>query len=513
MLRHWMQLEAADALNGLLVDFSPHEASTPGAPQCDLCLGAAPGSEVATMAEVTVLGAGVCGLAAGMLLARDGHQVMLLERDEAPIPESVDQAWDEWSRTGVKQFRQPHFLAAAGTGVLREELPDVLDGLVAAGALRMDALSFMPPNPDGSARQQDERFVTYTARRPVIERAFAQAAETQRGVEVRRGVTVSELVVQRRNGTAHVAGVRVSSGEELRADLVVDATGRGSQLPRWLAAAGVAPMREESEDSGFIYYGRFFRSSDGSTPQPIGPLVCPLGTFSILTLPGDNGTWSVGIVISSGDRPLKRMREPDAWTAVLKACPLQAHWLEGEPISGVESMGGILDRYRRPLGDGKPLFTGLALLGDAWACTNPSLGRGIALGLMHVKHLRDTVGSHLDDPLEFARAWDAVTEEKLAPWYRETVAEDRNRLHEIDALRKGRTPEQENELRSGLLTAMVYDPELFKAFLESRCCLTTLSEVFARDGVPDRIRALASEYESVPFPGPSREDLLALVAG
>jgi 2-polyprenyl-6-methoxyphenol hydroxylase-like FAD-dependent oxidoreductase len=464
------------------------------------------------MAKVAVLGAGVCGLAAGMLLARDGHEVTVLERDDASIPESVDQAWDGWSREGVIQFRQAHFLAAAGSGVLKEELPDVLDGLIAAGATRFDALDFMPPNPDGSAGAQDDRFLTYTARRPVIERVFAQAAEEQPGVEVRRGATVSELVTHKRDGTPHVTGVRMGSGGELYADLVVDATGRGSQLPRWLAAAGIAPMREESEDSGFLYYSRFFRSADGSTPQLMAPLLCPLGTFSVLTLPSDNATWSVTVYISSGDRPLKRMREADAWTAVIKACPLHAHWLEGEPISGMESMGGIVDRYRRPLGDGKPLFTGLALLSDAWACTNPSLGRGISLGLMHAKHLRDTVGSHLDNPLEFAQAWDAVTEERLTPWYRDTVEEDRNRLHEIDALRDGRAPEQTSELRSGLLTAMVYDPELLRAFLESRCCLTTLNEVFARDGVADRIMALAAEHESVPFAGPSREDLLALLA-
>jgi 2-polyprenyl-6-methoxyphenol hydroxylase-like FAD-dependent oxidoreductase len=492
--------------------FSPREAPHLGTPFFDVRLRVARAGKIATMAKVTVLGAGVCGLAAGMLLARDGHEVTLLERDEAPIPESNDQAWEGWSRDGVTQFRQAHFLAPAGSGVLREELPDVLEDLVAAGALRFDALSFMPPYPDGSPAAQDERFVTYTARRPVIERVFAQAAVEQPGVEVRRGVSVSELLMHERDGTPHVTGVRLGSGEELHADLVVDATGRGSQLPRWLAAAGVAPMHEESEDCGFIYYGRFFRSADGSTPQPTAPLVCPLGTFSVLTLPSDNGTWAVAVYISSGDRPLKRMREADAWRAVVEACPLHAHWLEGEPISGMMAMGGVLDRYRRPIADGKPPFTGLALLADAWACTNPSLGRGISLGLMHAKHLRDTVDTHLDDPLEFALAWDAVTEEKVTPWYRDTVEEDRDRLREMEALRDGRVPEQVSELRSGLLTAMIHDPALFKAFLESRCCLTPLNQLFARDGVADHIRDLAAQHERIPFPGPSREDLLAMLA-
>jgi hypothetical protein len=209
------------------------------------------------------------------------------------------------------------------------------------------------------------------------------------------------------------------------------------------------------------------------------------------------------------------MRDPVLWTAVIEACPLHAHWLQGEPIGDLEAMGGMIDRYRRPIADGRPLLTGVALLGDAWACTNPSLGRGISLGLLHTKCLREVVRSHLDDPLEFAEAWDAVTEAKLTPWYRETVAEDRDRLHEIDALRNGLAPAPPSErlavLRGALTTAALHDPELFRGFLASRGVLTTLSDTFARDGVAERILELAGEHEPIALPGPSREDLLTLL--
>ena len=180
---------------------------------------------------------------------------------------------------------------------------------------------------------------------------------------MRRGSVATELVLKSNNGTPHVTGVRVSSGEVVGADLVVDAMGRGSALPRWLDAAGVGPLHEESEDCGFIYYTRYFRSGDGTTPQPMAPVLSPIGSFSIITLPADNGTWSVTAYVSSGDRPLKRMRELDSWTSVIEACPLHAHWLEGEPMGGIEAIGGIVDRHRRPLADGEPLLTGIALLG------------------------------------------------------------------------------------------------------------------------------------------------------
>jgi 2-polyprenyl-6-methoxyphenol hydroxylase-like FAD-dependent oxidoreductase len=462
------------------------------------------------------LGGGVCGLASGLMLARDGHEVTVLERDPAPVPESVDEAWEGWSRDGVSQFRMAHFLQPAGRIVLERELPDVFDGLVSAGAMRLDLIGLMPPTvTDRDPRAGDERFVTYTARRPVFEQVLGKAAEDERSLEVRRGVTVKQPIMQLGDGTPHITGVRLDSGETLNADLVVDATGRGSQLPRWCLEANIDPPHEESEDSGFIYYGRYFRSADGTTPQPYGPLLSPIGSFSILTIPSDNGTWSVTVYISSGDQSLKRLRDPDAWSAVVKACPAHAHWLDGEPISDMMAMGGMIDRYRRPLRDGQPLLTGIALLGDACACTNPSLGRGMSLGLLHAQCLREVVSSHLRDPFEFAQAWDAATEARLTPWYRETVAEDRTRLGEIEALREGLEPPKPSDpsqaLRGALLTAMLHNPDLFRSFLESRCCLTPLSETFTQDGVPERIRELAGRHERLQMPGPDREDLLRLL--
>ncbi len=75
------------------------------------------------MARIIVMGGGVCGLAGGMLLARDGHEVTVLERDAAPVPGSVEEAWERWSRDGVTQFRLAHFLQPAGRVVLEEDAP------------------------------------------------------------------------------------------------------------------------------------------------------------------------------------------------------------------------------------------------------------------------------------------------------------------------------------------------------------------------------------------------------
>ncbi|MBV8710741.1 MAG: FAD-binding protein, partial [Solirubrobacterales bacterium] len=213
------------------------------------------------MARIIVLGAGVCGLAAGILLRRDGHEVIVLERDADGVPASIDEAWERWARDGVAQFRQPHYLHSRVRIVLEETLPDVATALAAAGATRFNPVQLMPPFiADRLPRDGDERFETITARRPVLEQVLVQVARAEPGLELRNDVVVRELLATDYEGIPHVHGIRTEAGDELRADLVVDATGRRSVLPRWLEAAGAAPVYEEIEDSGFIYYTRFFRS-------------------------------------------------------------------------------------------------------------------------------------------------------------------------------------------------------------------------------------------------------------
>ncbi len=145
--------------------------------------------------------------------------------------------------------------------MLDAELPDVLEALEDAGALRFDPIAAaMPPTiADRAPRPGDERFVTWTGRRSTIEQVVARAAEAEPGVEIRRGVIATALETRRIDGRVHVTAVRTDDGERLAADLVVDAMGRGSTLPKLLAAAGGDPVHEESEDSGFLYYTRFFR--------------------------------------------------------------------------------------------------------------------------------------------------------------------------------------------------------------------------------------------------------------
>jgi 2-polyprenyl-6-methoxyphenol hydroxylase-like FAD-dependent oxidoreductase len=371
----------------------------------------------------------------------------------------------------------------------------------------------------GGWQDGDERFEWLTGRRVLVEAVLAAAAEAAPGIEVRRGVAVAGLTsgASAQAGVPHVTGVRTRDGQDIPADLVVDMSGRRSALPGWLQDIGARPPGEELEDSGLVYFGRHFRSADGSVPPLLGAPQIHWGTISSLTLPADNGTWSVVVVTATKDTALRSLREADRWEAAVRGLPLVAHWLDGTPIDdGVQVMARLEDRYRCFAVDGKPVATGVVAVADSWACTNPTNGRGASIGMLHALTLRDqlrTVG--LDDPAAFARAFHATTTETVEPWYRATLTSDRHRLGEIEAGIRGvayDSPDPAYQLEKALDLAVQQDPECLRASLDTRLALRTPEEVFARPGLRDKTLGLGSHWrDEQPF-GPTREQLLSLVS-
>jgi flavin-dependent dehydrogenase len=318
-------------------------------------------------------------------------------------------------------------------------------------------------------------------------------------------------------GVPHVTGVRTEAGEEIAADLVVDTTGRRSPLPDWLEGAGARRPLEEREDSGFVYYGRHFRSPDGSLPPILGPLLQNYGSVAVLSLPADNGTWGLALVASAADPALRAATDVDVWTAVVRSMPLVAHWLDGEPLEDrVAVMAKIEDRHRRFVIDGQPVATGVVSVAESWACTNPSLGRGITMATMHALALRDLLRvAPDDDPQQFARAFHDATMDSVEPWYRATVSFDRHRLADIDAQVNGESyvpDDPDYEVGQALAFAAGQDPDCLRAYLSIVGMVQTPAEALARPGVFDTVIELGERWREQPALGPNRNELLAVVS-
>ncbi|MEV6303467.1 FAD-dependent monooxygenase [Actinoplanes sp. NPDC051861] len=463
------------------------------------------------MTTTTILGAGLAGLTTAMMLTADGHDVTVLERDPA-VP--GDEPWDDWERPGVNQFRLPHYLLPRWWAELRAELPSAAAAVHAAGATAISPLLALPAELRGDQRDGDDRFATVTARRPVLEAALAAAA-TAAGVTVRRGVRVTGLRTDGRRPVPRVTGVTTTGGA-VDADLVIDCGGRRSALPAWLTAAGARPPAEERADAGFVYYARHFRSRHG-LPEIRSLLVQPYDSLSILTLPADHGTWSVVVTSSAKDRALRALRDPAVWSAAVGRYPPAAHWIDAEPITGVEVMAGLEDRLRRYVIDGSPVATGVVAVGDAWACTNPSLGRGASFAIIHARVLRDVLREvGVADHDKLVRRFDEVTAQVVEPLYRATNFVDTHRLAEIDGDVAGVPywPDDPRWLASkALFAAALSDPGALRGWLSISSFLATPDEVFATPGLRDRVLALGLQAPQYPLPGPSRAELLEAVAG
>ncbi len=466
--------------------------------------------------KTLVVGGGMMGLCTAMLLANDGHEVTVLERD-AVSPPDPGAAFESWERRGVNQFRMSHFFLSGFRQIMESELPQLRDGLVEAGAITYNALANIPDEMKGGVRPGDDRFDLITGRRPMVEAVTARLCEETEHVDIRRGTAVRTLLSgsSDRAGVPNVSGVRLDSGEEMAADLVIDASGRRSPLPRWLSDIGAAPIVEEQEDSGFVYYGRHFRSADGEMPVMIGPLKQDVGTIGILTLPADNGTWSVTLTASSKDADLRALRHPETWERVNRLLPLTAHWIDAEALDdSVTVMAKIEDRIRDFAPGGDPVATGILAVADSWSCTNPSLGRGATIGLLHAVALRDQLRQP-GDPWPLATEFSRQTQAIVEPWYRATKAYDNHRLQEIQALIDGRPYETDDEfwlLNRRLEESALLDGDNVRAVLDMGMALRRPDEVLGDGSLRERILGQDGPVATEPESEPSRERVLAAIS-
>jgi 2-polyprenyl-6-methoxyphenol hydroxylase-like FAD-dependent oxidoreductase len=467
------------------------------------------------MARIVFIGSGFSGVVGGLLLARDGHQVTVLERDPAP-PTGPTDAFDGWRRRGVPQFRLTHVVPPRLREILQYELPETIDALVAAGALRANRMRDLPVAMTGGFRAGDERYEQVTGRRPMVEAVLARLLELAPGVVVRRGVGVAGLIAgdEQPGGVPDVVGVVLDSGERIAADLVVATSGRRSTLPAMLAAIGTRPPVEQAAPHGFTYYCRSFRSPDGVMPAMFGPPLQHYDSLSFVAAPADNGTWSVGIAASATDRRMRQATDAEVWTRIVRAYPLLAHWVEGEAITDVETMSATPDRRTRLVVDRRPIVTGVVALGDALACTSPMYGRGMTFGAMQAVCLRDVLREVCaNDPAELARRWHDRVANVVMPLVDETLAVTRHRLAEMDARVAGTTYETDDAewiFFQRLFAAAPHDPEVLRAAMDVAGVFRRTCDIAQRPDIVTRIDAVGDLPLAA---GPTRRQLEALIDG
>jgi 2-polyprenyl-6-methoxyphenol hydroxylase-like FAD-dependent oxidoreductase len=440
-----------------------------------------------------VIGGGISGLAAALALRTRGARVTILERDPEPAVASASEAFATWDRKGAVQVRHSHAFLGRLRMLLRERYPELLEALLAAGARELKMMEHPPRTLRGLKPEPgDEQLVALGCRRTTFEWVTRRFVHAFGDVTVVPNATVRALKAAVGTAPPRVTGVRyVVDGDEheLEADFVVDASGRTSGSVKWLAAIGARPPYEEMEQSGIVYYTRFYRLLPGASEPPPSehPAAADFNWVKYAVFPADDRTFSITLATPLAFPRLKVLAKVGAFEEMVRAIPALRPWADasvsepiGDPAHPVQAMGGLINRLRRFVDAEGPVAVGFFVLGDAAYCTNPLYGRGCAQGFLHAEFLGRALEEHPNDLTAAALTLDRQGRAELEPFYRASVIADR------DAVRKaeGRTPRrlkarlQTKFFEDGVGPATRCDPVVFRAFIRMMNMLETPEQAF-----------------------------------
>jgi 2-polyprenyl-6-methoxyphenol hydroxylase-like FAD-dependent oxidoreductase len=401
-----------------------------------------------------VIGGSMAGLLAARVLADYFAQVTILDRDSLPdtaVP-----------RKGIPQGQHAHALLGRGQAILEELFPGLTQSLVNEGAALgygryFSGGGYLCPVPNA----QPGLFVS----RPLLETAVRSRVLALPNVHLSDQCDVLGWTTD--EAGARITGVRLirrpagSAAVTLPADLVVDASGRGSRTPAWLESLGYPKPEVELVEVGMSYASRLYQRQpgdmDGNMTINIAPTPTNKRACGMLAQEGDR--WIVTLAGYFGDHPptdaqgylafASRLPTLDVYNFIRTATPLT------DPVS-FKFPSNQRRRYERL--DRFP--DGLLVIGDAICSFTPIYGQGMTVAAMEAIVLRDCLaaGSKALAPRYFRQVSRVVN----IPWSI-TVGNDMSLSETANRPLPARLI---GWYMSKLLIAAQHDPEVTLAFMQ-----------------------------------------------
>ncbi|MFF7240294.1 FAD-dependent monooxygenase [Streptomyces collinus] len=337
-----------------------------------------------------VIGASATGLFAAAALA-EFADVTVIERDVLPARAEP--------RRGVPQARHAHLVWSGGVRAFDDLVPGVVDDVVAQGGRLVHIMGDMvsrAPNEVWFRRFHATQHRNLVASRDLLDFVLRARVLGNDRITLRQDTTALEL----EGDASRVRGVRIRAGGKdltLYADLVVDASGRGSSAPQWLENLGLPRVTEREVNAGVVYATRLYRAP-GMTAETAFPLINvqanPAKTPGRggIILPVEGGRW---IVTLSGTRGGEPTSDSDAFLDFARSLgdPIIGELLQNAtPLGDVTTTRSTANqrRYYEKL---KAWPDGFLVLGDAVAGYNPVYGHGLTVAAQSALTVRDALRS------------------------------------------------------------------------------------------------------------------------
>ncbi|MEV6989359.1 FAD-dependent oxidoreductase [Streptomyces sp. NPDC093228] len=362
--------------------------------------------------RAVVIGGGISGLLATAALSAHAD-VTIVERDALPQGPQA--------RKGLPQARHAHLLWSGGARAMEDLLPGVTDAWLAAGARRIPLpTGLVTLQPQGWMRRWPEMQFMIACSRDLLDSVVRREVLKDPRVTLLQRTELLSL-----DGDAsRVTGVRVRTpdGQEIsvEADLVVDASGRGSRAAAWLEALGVQQASMKEVDSGLAYASRIFRAPAGTEDFPVVNVQPdasqPVPGQSATIVPIEGGRW---LVTLSGTRDGQPTGSADTFEDFARGV---RHPVVGELIAHADPLTDVMVtrstvNRRRFFEKVKNWPAGFVAIGDSVATYNPVYGHGMSVAAQGALALRHHVAEYgLSQPSLARRVQRAVSAPVEVAW-------------------------------------------------------------------------------------------------
>jgi 2-polyprenyl-6-methoxyphenol hydroxylase-like FAD-dependent oxidoreductase len=368
--------------------------------------------------HAVVIGGSMAGLLAARVLSDHFEQVTIVERDR--LSNDAD------PRKGVPQGRHAHLLLAKGASILAELFPDLYPKLEQDGALLLNASDIAWYHFGVWKLQYPEPLQSSFESRPFLEQHVRGSLSARGNLQIIDACEVTKLC----ENHGHITGVSLryrteeQREQDLATDLVVDASGRGSRSPQWLASLGFGNVEESRLNIAVGYSTRIYRIPD--QPPSGWKMLIVYGTppndkRGGYILPMEGGYWMVTLAGLAGDYPpddeagfleyARSLAVPDLYEAIKDA----------KPVTSITTYKFNANRWRH-YERMSCLPEGFIVMGDALCSFNPIYGQGMSVAAIEAATLdaclqdQQRRGTHKDMAAFTRRLQKSIAKVAKVPW-------------------------------------------------------------------------------------------------